>query len=108
MRRIKAVLKPISLGVAIRALHIFVLLVMVSSSFLPAATAYAQDHDTANAAAGAADAKSHIKPAPKDADKKPGKDYAGPFAQTTEPAAPAADAMPLKVNGKQNVMSFLS
>jgi RHS repeat-associated protein len=108
MRRIKAVLKPLSLGVVTRALHIFVLLVMVSSGFLPAATAYAQDHDTPNTAAGAADAKSHIKAAPKDADKKPGTDYAGPLVQTTESAAPAADAMPVKVNGKQDVMAFLS
>jgi RHS repeat-associated protein len=108
MRRIKAVLKPLSLGVVTRALHIFVLLVMVSSSFLPAATAFAQDHEIPNAAAGAQDAKSHIKAAPKDADKKPGTDYAGPLAQTTEKAAPAADAMPVKVNGKQDVMAFLS
>src|ERR1700733_7281011 len=108
MRRFKAVLKPRFLEVTTRIAHIFVLVVLIGSSFLPVATAYAQDkaHDPASQAAGTDAAKAHIKPAPKDADKKPGTDYAGPLPQTTEKAAPAADAMPLKTMGKQGLVSI--
>ncbi|HEX7963938.1 MAG TPA: PA14 domain-containing protein [Candidatus Saccharimonadales bacterium] len=70
-----------------RLLHIGVLLVLVASSFLPAATAYAAEHP----AAAADSVQSHIKQPPADANKKPGTNYPGATAPTKSTQPVAAD-----------------